>query len=118
MVHLRVAYEGVSFRTIALIDSGATCTFLPKDIADILDLPHEESQEVIGAGGVFMAYKSKVDLAVIKGKSPIIEFPNCPVLVPEMTDGIPYAILGRDTIFQKVQITFKEKDEKMILKSY
>ena len=118
MVHLRVAYGGMSLRTLALVDSGATGTFLPPDIAESLNMPIGESTEVTGAGGKLEAYASNADLTVLKGLHPVIEFKNFPVLIPRSLEAIPYVILGRDSLFQKAQITFRERDEKLLLKSY
>ena len=118
MVHLRVSKEDLSLRTMALVDSGATCSFLPQDLAEALDLPVMETQTVVGGGGKFKAYQTRADLSVLKGYSPILEFSDCPVMVPTTKAGLPYAVLGRDTVFQSVQITFRERDQKTILKSY
>jgi len=118
MVHLRVANEDVSLRTTALVDSGATCSFIPQDLAEALDLPVMETETVVGGGGRFEAYHTRADLSVLKGYSPILEYPGCEVLVPTTKAGLPYVVLGRDTVFQSVQIIFRERDQKTILKSY
>lgn len=103
------------FSTIALIDSGATSTLMPKEIADVLLLPYEDrTVEVTGAGGVFDAKPVTLrKLVLLKGNAPFSSWWNIKVLVPETEDVLPYIILGRDYVFKRFDITFFEKRRKI-----
>jgi len=118
MIKVRLeAKEKVS--TTALIDSGATTSFLPYDLAiEILGLAVEkEDVEVIGAGSKFFCDIVKLPkLTVFKGVNPLCEFTDGLFHVPKPPTEIPYAVLGRDTIFQIYQIVFREPDERFILR--
>lgn len=69
LVHIRVTHGEVTLRTDALIDSGATSTFFPLELAEVLDIElPQETEEAVGAGGDFSTYDIKIDLIqVIKG---------------------------------------------------
>ena len=101
------------------MDSGSTSSFLPREIAvDILDLPvtHRDSP-VDGAGGTFMCdiVKAK-SLEIMKGLHPIHEYRDRLLYVPRPPVELPYGILGRDTIFRDFEITFRELDQRFILR--
>lgn len=103
------------FRTIGLVDTGATSTLMPKEIADVLMLEREERNvEVTGAGGIF--YSKPVTLRkliLFKDGSSFATWWNIKVLVPEDENVLPYMILGRDHLFKRFNVTFYEKRRKM-----
>lgn len=121
MAHIRIAYNGQSIRTNALLDSGATVTYLPFEIMEMLGFhnsPDLEAVDSIGAGGKFESYNATLDkLEIIKGRHSVYTFKDINVLVPKGTDAIPYPILGRDSIFKVFNITYREREEKVILRS-
>ena len=106
--------------TDGLVDSGATTTFIPKEIADILALiPTGEKgnrrQEASGAGGRFPTIPVKLKrLTLVKNVSPFCELVEVDALVPEDEGRLPYVILGRDYVFKKFDITFQENRRKFI----
>ncbi len=174
LVHIRLSHKGKSFRTDALVDSGATGTFMPIDLMNILGFGLEplkvespaqeqvqsERQEVqvvrqevewaispqsvgtvqkevevsqmsvqasnseegkkhqaVGAGGMFGTYQVKIDkIEVLKGRFPFCSFENWAVLVPDKEGAIPHAVLGRDSIFRKFDVTYRENKEEMVFR--
>jgi len=114
---VRLVSRDVSLTTIGLVDSGATVTFIPTQLADILKLPKEEPQDVTGAGGKFRAYKAIISkLEILKRKRVFASFKEVPILVPENPSAIPYVVLGRDYLFPRFRITFIEKKQRMIFR--
>jgi len=102
---------------LALIDSGATATFLPTDAMGILNMDPKEIGRVTGAGGTFEAWKDRVDLIQIcKGGHMHCEMKHVPVQFPRNGGAVPYAVLGRDSIFRKCDIIFREGDQRAIFK--
>ena len=121
MLHVRLCHGGLSFTTVALIDSGATTTFVPTAMAEALQLNLSKSiSDAVGAGGVFPNIKSKLDsLELVKGKQSIFDqFNDVTVKVPTQEGAIPYMVLGRDLIFKRFDIKFEERNQKVILKRH
>ena len=118
LVHIRIKHKSESLRTIALVDSGATCSFLPKEIADILEVEFPpETRISIGAGGLFKTFLCEIDrIEVLKGMKTCTRFEHIKVHIPAKYDAIPYAILGRDTIFLEHDITFREHRRYTVLR--
>ena len=46
------------------------------------------------------------------------DFRNLMVLVPSRERDLPYVILGRDTVFKRFHITFKENIKKFVIKHH
>ena len=116
LVHIRIKHAETVFRTDALVDSGATGTFFPAELVDILgiSLPKETSL-ALGAGGEFPTYVTKIDLIqILKGTNSFCEFEDKTVSVPTRAGMIPHVVLGRDSIFQCYDITFREKQGRTI----
>lgn len=106
------------------MDSGSTDTFIPLEIAEILELippPSERREtEVHTAGGGFPFFRAKLKkLSLLSGGNIFSEFVNLRVLVPtESERDLPYAILGRDSIFKRFYVTFIEKSHRFILEHH
>lgn len=118
LVHIRIKHGEIVFRTDALVDSGATSAFFPIEHIDALrvSLP-EETTKALGAGGEFPTHNTKIDLIqILKGSTPFCEFENKTVSVPTKAGMIPHVVLGRDSIFQCYDITFRENLENMIFR--
>ena len=81
-------------------------------------MPLKEAEPALGAGGQFSVESGKVTIEVLKGLRPFIEFADWEVLVPTTYESIPYAVLGRDSIFAAFNIEFRESEQKMIMKSH
>jgi hypothetical protein len=116
-LHIRVAYKESSLRTIGLVDSGSTTTFIPLEMAEMLAIPVEKEDSAIGAGGRFQNTIRRVDIAILKGISSIARFTNFPAYVPTESDRIPYVVLGRDSIFRKFDVIFRERIQRVLLKT-
>lgn len=114
---MRLVSGSVSLTTIGLVDSGATVSFIPTGLAEILDLPDEGPQSVVGAGGRFDAYRTTISkIEILKRRKAFASFKDAKVLVPRNPDAIPYVILGRDYIFPRFRITFIEEEQRMIFR--
>ena len=130
MVHLRLKLGNNSVRTNALVDSGATTTFIPIDFMMMLGSslrPEGDEQdsgqedkttiEAVGAGGTFKGYEATLDsIGLIKGTQVFCELKDWPVLVPTTSWAIPYVILGRDGVFRKYDITYREHKEQLLFR--
>jgi predicted aspartyl protease len=105
--------------TDGLVDTGATTTFIPKEIADLLDLiPSGDNVvhlEASGAGGRFPTTPVTLKrLTLVKNISPFAEFVEVPAMIPDQDDVLPYVILGRDRVFKRFNITFQERRRKFV----
>lgn len=83
----------------------------------MLDIPVEKEAQAVGAGGRFQNTIRKIDISILKGTTPAIVFRDFPVYVPTEADRIPYVVLGRDSIFRKCDVTFREKQQRVLLKT-
>ena len=121
MVHLRITQSNNTISTTALLDSGATVSYIPIELAEIVgfQFPGQYKVQISeGAGGKFNSYVVNFDrLDVLKNRDIFQTFRNAEILVPGSHDLIPYAILGRDYIFENFDITFREREKKVVLRS-
>ena len=110
MVRVCLTHKGVDIPSTALIDSGATSTFIPLSMAKLLGMELKDANNnVEGAGGSFSSYDTIIGkLTVLKVNKILTEFSNLSVRVPAKNDGIPFVVLGRDSIFRKFNIKFQE----------
>ena len=114
-----IVHKNQELKTVALIDSGATSNFLPRELAEILDLDlSQEPKDAFGAGGKFRNISSLIGKCqLIKNKNLVFdEFTNLITNVPVEPNTLPYMVLGRDSIFRKFSIRFIEVEEKIMLK--
>lgn len=73
--------------------------------------------QAVGAGGMFGTYEVTIDLIeVLKGHYEFCSFENWKVLVPDKEGAIPHAVLGRDSIFRKFDVTYREKKEEIVFR--
>jgi len=114
---VRLKSESRVVGSVGLVDSGSTVTFVPFELAEVLDLPHvSENRESIGAGGTFSTFIARLrGLQLVKGSTIFSDFVNAHVHVPTEPDRIPYVILGRDYIFKRFEVTFQENSRRMVL---
>ena len=99
MVHTVLESRTDRIATDGLVDSGATATFIPREIADTISLlpwgQLTSPMEATGAGGRFPTIPVKLKrLTLIKNVSPFCECVETPVLVAEEEGRLPYVILG------------------------
>ena len=98
------------------MDSGADICFIPRAIANILQLEVDEKSKKnsIGAGGKFTTYRSKMYLEILyKGQRIGIDtvdvaFPERDPIGVELKRNI---LIGRSGLFTKYQITFNDKQK-------
>lgn len=117
LLHVRLTYRDASLRTIGLVDSGSTSTFVPMELAEMLSIPVEKEAQAVGAGGKFQNTIRKMNISILKGTSPVANFPNFPAYVPTEADRIPYVVLGRDSLFRRFDVVFRERQQRVLLKA-
>lgn len=121
MLHIRLIHGQKALKSVALIDSGATTNFIPRELAEILELDLSKiPKDAVGAGGAFSNIESRIEkLVLVKGISSVYEeFTDLFTYVPVKMGTLPYMILGRDTLFHRFDIKFHERQEKVTLKRH
>ena len=98
----------------ALLDSGGDFIVIPMPIAKYLGLKLEKAGSVDTAGGTTLLYKSVLNM-VLGSKEKSITYSNIQVHI-SARDDIP-VLLGRHPIFEDYEITFKKKENQLILKA-
>ena len=119
MVWVRLTYADAVVDTPALIDSGATATFIPIEIAEMLGLDMSAKPTYpVGAGGEFESVVSRVEKCeLFKKKNQRFDtFTNMQVEIPTKPQTLPYMILGRDSVFRHFNISFQERKERIVLR--
>lgn len=106
---------GNKFQTVALVDSGATVTFIPIEMAQYLKIPLEIDSSATGAGGDFPTWITEGIVQILKGTYVLQEM-KVEIHVPQEKGKIPYAVLGRNSVFLHYDIIFREREQRMILK--
>ncbi len=104
------------FRARALVDSGADICFIPKAVADVLRLDTDEKSKkaIIGAGGVFTAYRSNMHLEMLYERKRVrigmveVAFPedDPPGVEPERS-----ILIGRSGLFTQYKVTFNDRQK-------
>lgn len=119
-VEIRLINGANTFRLAMLVDSGADTAFIPKEVADILQLTLSEPKKSRSASGPFETTNGMVKAELIKGGTPI-PLGDIPVVVPtksiESANLESYALLGRNPFFRIFDVTFRETTRKLILRS-
>lgn len=121
VIHVELTSETQEFTAIGLLDSGATSSFIPYEIAEILEILPKTHQciEVETAGGPCGFFPVTLKkLSLLTGGRRYSEFPNINLLVPEPERDLPYVILGRDYVFKRFHVTFKENIQKFELQHH
>jgi hypothetical protein len=77
----------------------------------------KKQETAVGAGGKFENTIRNVTIQILRGRGVVAEFPDFPVYVPTEQDRIPYVVLGRDSIFRKFDITFRENLRRFVMKT-
>ena len=111
-----IAPSGRSVITNALVDSGATASFLPPDLAGALELDRKICETSFGAGGAFRTWSADVRVQLVKRMVAKCRPQKVEIRVPFSNICIPYAILGRDSVFWLYDITFRETRQRIDLK--
>ena len=103
-----------------MVDSGANVALIPQELAEILEVKYEMEEgkpvviETTGSGREFASFENRLkSLSLVKGGKAFCSTFGVPVLVPDKPNSIPYAILERDLVFGKFDITFFERSQKL-----
>src|SRR3989338_3445751 len=113
-IPITLSGNGRKYDFIALLDSGADVSALPKGVAELLGLNLQgQHEEASGIGGTVQAVQSKLNLEV--GKAHERYSFSVPVKVILSEDEFPI-LLGRAGFFDKFTIIFSQKDERVLLK--
>lgn len=103
-----------SFDTVALIDSGADISAMPRETAEILGLNLKgELSNAYGIGGKVSAVQTTATIRIHKGH----EDYRLPLPVKVILDNYDFPILlGRVGFFDNFVITFDQQEERVFLK--
>ena len=120
-VEIRLSNGDNSFRIAMLVDSGADTSFIPLEVAEILDLKLSDKKRSRSASGPFETALSIVKAELIKGTQKIPLGQIAVVIPTRKLEDEPgnldtYALLGRKEFFRKFDITFRETTSKLILR--
>ncbi|HLC57572.1 MAG TPA: hypothetical protein VJH95_03300 [Candidatus Nanoarchaeia archaeon] len=103
------------FETIALLDSGADFSAIPKGVAEILGISLEGKKEPThGIGGKAETIKATINISIEKDHEHY-SFPIHVSIILSEEYNIP-VILGREGFFNEFIISFNQSEEKVTLK--
>ena len=102
------------FETVALLDSGADISAMPKDVAEILGLDLSgKITPAYGIGGSVDSVQTKVSIIIEKGH----EHYSFQIPIKVILGNYDFPILlGRAGFFDKFVISFNQAQEKVLLK--
>ena len=113
-VYIR-ADSGRLIRVVALVDSGADTTVVPKDLAIILGI--KESSKAFDTGGIGGKVKVKHSRMSLKIKGYHERYTvNIPVLVLQNENADVPLLLGRNGFFESFDVLFRQAAQKITLK--
>lgn len=99
---------------MALLDSGADLSVIPKDVAELLNLDiHKETSKSKGIGGDVNVINTNLLVNISKGHESYNI--NLPVQIILNNENIP-VILGRAGFFDEFDILFDQKNQRVSLK--
>ncbi len=105
--------KNFSLEVPALLDSGATGIFIPKEIAQALGLELTKQDFAESWTGKFKVWESRVGIVIGKGSQTFRTELECNV--PDKKSESEEVIFGR-SFFHFFEITFSEKERKTFLK--
>ena len=108
--------EGQRFEFIALLDSGADISVVPREVAELLGLNLKgKIEEAKGIGGKVKATQTNMNIGL--GKPHERYELNIPVkIILENKEEEMPILLGRTGFFDKFIITFNQKEERITIK--
>jgi len=114
VIPVKFYYDGKDTPTIdALLDSGGDFIVIPMPIARYLNLKLKRAGAVDTAGGTTSLFKANLDMTICE-KEKKFTYNKLEIHVSERND-IP-VLLGRKPIFEDYEITFKKRENQLILK--
>lgn len=106
---------GKLVRVVALIDSGADFTIIPKDLAGLLGLKEDQEEANTGGiGGKVKVKRTHFNFDVIGSRERYSL--SVPALILQDGGSDVPLLLGRNGFFENFHITFKQDEEKIVLK--
>ena len=113
-IPITLSGNGGKWDFIALVDSGADISAIPKSVAELLGLDLSgKTEEAAGIGGVVPAIQTNISLEIQKGHEQYsIQLP-LKVIISDYEFPV---LLGRAGFFDKFIITFDQRNEKILLK--
>jgi len=114
---VRITLQGknaIPIDVIALLDSGADISVIPKGLAEYLNLTFGKKDTSKGIGGEITIWNSSFDIYIQGTRDEKYSFKKVPVQIAE-NDTFPI-ILGRTGFFNKFVILIDEKNQKVKLK--
>ncbi len=111
-IPLTIWGTGQRFEFVALLDSGADVSVIPKDVAELLGLNLSGKQEEArGIGGKVPAVQTTINIELGRPHEKYNFNIPVKVILKDGEEEIPI-LLGRTGFFDKFIITFNQKDEK------
>ena len=102
------------FETMALLDSGADFSAIPKGVAEILGINLQgKKEQTIGIGGRAETIKAKLSIGIMKGHEHYTFTLPTSVILGDYDFPV---ILGREGFFNEFVITFNQAEEKVTMK--
>ncbi len=113
-IPLTLRGNGGKYDFIALLDSGADMSAIPRAVAELLGIPLDgEKEEALGIGGVVSAVHTTIHIEF--GKAHERYAFTIPVKVILSDQDFPI-LLGRAGFFDQFSITFQQREERVMLK--
>ena len=113
-VIVRNKFEQV-MKVVGLVDSGADTTVVPRDLADLLGMKENAaSTETGGIGGKVKVKRSRLRF-MLEGNREQYSL-DVPALILQDNDNDVPLLLGRHGYFEHFHITFKQDEQKVVLK--
>jgi hypothetical protein len=108
-IPVKLRYKNREISVTALIDSGADYTFIPEDIADILEITYKRGDEriITGIDKELKCIETRLTLIIEKDG----EKHEVPItaIIPKYSAKKVGVLLGRQGFFENFNITFCEK---------
>ena len=108
--------RGQRFEFIALLDSGADISVVPKEVAELLGLNlNGKTEEARGIGGKVPSVQTDINIELGKPHEKYSFSIPVKIILKDDEEEFPI-LLGRAGFFDKFVIIFDQKEEKIILK--
>ena len=112
-IPVSIGYDNSWFNILAILDSGANISLFSRELGERIGVPIESGfeHEVRGIGGSLVVYKHDLKLKMSqKGEETVLN------ITADFTKEIklPFYIIGRENVFNKMNITF-DHDKKIMI---